>query len=204
MAFIPVSNTIEVEVRMFLDSQRIENTLYFRKIGGWDASAMEAMGAALITWWDDSFSTLLSNALSLNELYITDLTSNDATAVTVTPEEIITGKSGGSPVPNNAALCISFRTNQRGRSFRGRNYVPAIPEADVSISRVSGTVYEPLRDAYLLLIDLATSQDALWVVVSRFANNAPRTNGVPTTITNVVVTDNVIDSQRRRLPSRGT
>jgi hypothetical protein len=64
-------------------------------------------------------------------------------------------------------------------------------------------------DAYSLLLDFGQDIGASWVVVSRFSgvdangDPIPRAAGVTTPITSVLVVDNIVDSQRRRLPGRG-
>jgi len=51
--------------------------------------------------------------------------------------------------------------------------------------------------------DVAPSVGAELVVVSRYANGAPRAAGVATTVTSVGLTDFRVDTQRRRLIGEG-
>jgi hypothetical protein len=205
MAFVPVPDTILVEMRMLLDSQRVENTLYFRKTGGWIIADVTPLVNALIIWWQASLGAVLSTGLTLREIAVTDLSSLTGFSVSQTPPTPLpTGSDGGEHEPNNVALCVSFRTLSRGRSFRGRNYVTGLPESRVSGSFVSDATVAAIQAAYQLLPGIAVTAGCIWVVVSRFTAGAPRVTGITTEIDSVVVIDNVVDSQRRRLPGRGS
>jgi hypothetical protein len=120
----------------------------------------------------------------------------------------------GTSTPNIYALgstfVVSFRTDLRGRSFRGRNYVIGLTEDMVDGNSLEAGVSEPWRLAYAHLGTLVADIDWTWVVVSRFSGVSgsppeptPRVAGVTTPITSVVVVDQFIDSQRRRLSGRG-
>jgi len=58
--------------------------------------------------------------------------------------------------------------------------------------------------AYDLLANLFIASGATWVIVSRFLDKAPRTTGISRTVSSVILVNLVADSQRRRLPGRGT
>lgn len=204
MAFIPVQNTCEAQVRMSLDSQFVENTLYFYKATGIDATLMTTLGNQLLLWWTTEYAVPLATSLSLREIYLTDLSSQNGPTVTIpAPAPAPTGGVGADALPNNVAACISFRTAHRGRSYRGRNYVPALPDTMVTLNEMAPSLQADLVDAYNGLFARATTAAVTWVVVSRFENGAPRTNGNAEPVTSVVLVDPIVDSQRRRLPGRG-
>lgn len=204
MPFIPVPLTVEAEMRMRCEGQRVENTLYFHKVSGWNVAGATDLANELLTWWTAQYAPQLSSNLSLNEIAITDLSS--ATGFSHEQAAPVPNPTGGSiddNLPLNVALAVSFRTSNRGRSFRGRNYITGIPISQVSGSLVDGPFIASLQDAYEALIGIASGLDASWSVVSRFHDNAPRTTGIATHITSAIIVDNVVDSQRRRLPGRG-
>lgn len=204
MAFVPVPETIEVDMRMRLDGQRIENTLYFHKIGGWATADVPVAYNALLVWWNTHYAVPLSNQLTLKEIAITDLSSPTGFAFEIaTPVPNPAGDSGDPPLPNNVALCVSFRTSFRGRSFRGRNYVPGLTHLSVTNNTVIPTTVTAIQDAYNELLTVASSLGANWVVASRYSGGTERPIGIHTNITGATVVDNTIDSQRRRLPGRG-
>lgn len=205
MAFIPVPETVEVEVRMQLAGQRIENTLYFSKSGGWDIASATTLGNDVLVWWATLYNQELANDLELIEVVVSDLDVVDSFQVSLpAPTPHPRGVNTSDALPSNVALCISFRTPFRGRSFRGRNYISGLPAGSVVGNVVSTTVADAMQSAYETLPFSTTSAGGTWVVVSRFTDNAPRVTGVATPITAVLVVDRDSDSMRRRLNGRGT
>jgi hypothetical protein len=206
MVFVPVPNVVQANIRTTIATEQVENILYFRAESvEVNDSSMGALGLELINWWENNLSSWLTTAIELREVYLTDLSTQDGPTVTVTPSNPpVQGIDADPVLPNNCALCVSFRTGKRGRSFRGRNYVAGLGEGRVTASIVDTTYAEGIRDAYnLLLAPIALPPGWRWVVVSRIADKQPRTVGEATNITSVVLTDRVMDSQRRRLPGRG-
>lgn len=201
MAFIPVPNVAQVEVRMTLDSQRIENTLYFEKAAPWGIVQLQALTADIRAWWIALVAPLVSASVALNTVFARDLTFANSTQAEVSGG--VSGTRGGPVLPSNVSLCVSFRTGQTGRSFRGRNYIVGLTEGDVIGNLVDDPLVQSYIDAYLGLLPIATENASEWVVVSRHTNGSPRVSGIGTPITSVVVVDRVVDSQRRRLPGRG-
>ena len=68
---------------------------------------------------------------------------------------------------------------------------------------------DSLKLAYEGLPSVATVAGYTWVVASRFSgvdaegDPIPRAAGITTPITTVLIVDNLVDSQRRRLSGRG-
>jgi hypothetical protein len=196
---------------MELGGQRVENTLYFRRGTGWATVTLTTLGNQIIAWWEDNIAPLVSGFLTLREIQCTDLDSATGPSVTVVPGSTIVGGVGGDSLPNNVSLAISFRTDGRGRSSRGRNYIVGFAEGQVTGNIVSSGVMTSFVTAYNLLFDVAEALSGEWVQVSRFSGvnpttgkPIPREEGVATPILTVLFTDNVVDSQRNRLPGRGT
>jgi hypothetical protein len=211
MPYVPVPSTVMAELRMTLDGQKIENTLYFLSASGPSLANMEVLGSDLEGWWTTNCAPLLPVDVLLRELVITDLTTNTGPQYTDAPEGGIPGVIGQPALPNNVSLAISFRTALRGRSFRGRNYIPALTENQVVNNTVSAAVAASWVSAYNELIAiLATgAREYTWVVVSRFSGvdadkkPIPRTIGLKEPVVTALVVDATVDSMRRRLPGRG-
>lgn len=196
-------------MRMLCHEQRVENTLYFLAESAWSAADLTTLGENMIAWWTAEMAPNFSEDLALHEVYLTSLQSSTSPAVTVVPEENILGEVGEPADANNVSLCVSFRTNIRGRSFRGRNYCVGLPKASVVSSRVSPGLVANIVAAYDVLRTATPAPASLWVAVSRFSgvdvdgDPIPRVTGLHTEISAVLAVDNVVDSQRRRLPTRG-
>jgi hypothetical protein len=210
MPFVPVNDTIEAEVRMLLDNQKIENTLYFKKSGGWDIASATGIGNDILLWWTTLYSVFVSSAVTLREIYITDLETPTGFTVTIpAPAPAPAGARGAAALPNNVCLTVSFRTNARGRSFRGRNYISGFAEDQVVLNTVDSGTLSDIVDGYEGLFTVASDATSSWVVVSRFSGvdtdgePIPRLSGLTTNISAVLIVDAIVDSQRRRLPTRG-
>lgn len=209
MPFVPVENTALVEMRYTYQGEPVENTLYFLSEIAFDVAALNALGLACRDWWTTFLFPLQSVHVSLREVFVTDLTSDISPAVSITAGLPSAGSIAGEAMSNNVAPCISFKTANRGRSFRGRNYLVGINIDQVSGNAIVGTYATAMTSAYEELFSIAGALDLTWVVVSRFSGftivdgkkvPTPRAAGLATPIVSVLFTDLTVDSQRRRLP----
>jgi hypothetical protein len=210
MPFIPVANVAEAEVRMLLDAQHVENTLYFLYTAPPDGPTLLSLGNALISWWTTNRAPLAPASVVLSEVVCTDLSSATGAQATAVPLASTPGTMGSPVLPSNDSFTISFRTAFRGRSFRGRNYMVGLGTTQVAGNNLVLGYADAFVSAYEALPALATAEGCTWVVVSRYSGidpvtkkPIPRAAGIATPIDTVLYTDLVVDSQRRRLPGRG-
>lgn len=204
MPFVPVPNTAAAELVYAQQGQVAENTLYFRNDGGWTPELLVTLASSLIDWWTAFMATNVSNQTELIKVTARDLTASDGATAEVAPSTPLLGTQTGDPLPANCAYCVTFITGVAGRSFRGRNYVTGLVDAQANASIIQPAARTAIINAYQEL-QAAVEGDipgAVWAVVSRFAEGAARSEGLATTITGVVG-DIIMDSQRRRLPGRG-
>ena len=205
MPFVPVADTVMAELRYSLDGQRVENTLYFSRAGGWAIADLPPLYNMLLIWWTTELSQNISDDCVFNEIAFTDLSDVAGFSVQIaTPTPHPTGQTVFPSAPNNVSLAVSFRTLRRGRSFRGRNFVAGLADTDILQSHLAGAVVSAIEGYYADLITLAATGGWSWVVVSRISGGDDRVAGIATPISSVIVLDDVVDSQRRRLPGRGT
>jgi len=205
MAFVPVPNTVEVEVVYDLDGQICENTLYFFKDAEIGISDITSLLSVVRNAIEDELLPLLHTSISLIRLVGTLLDAAEAISVVASVIPAVPGGLGSSAaLPNGTAYAIQFKTPNRGRSFRGRNYVMAIP---VGVRSDANTIASSYRDSLLAAytsIGAAGADDGwIHVVVSRYHNGAPRVTGLSTAVNAYAASDLTLDSQRRRLPGRG-
>ena len=204
MAFIPAPNVLQARMRYNWGAQLIENTLYFVGSAGVTVALANSLGAALVTWWNTNFKPITSNLMALDQVYISDLTANNSFTVAYSTGLPLVGANATEALPFNVAYCVSFRTANRGRSGRGRNYVAGLTEAQQAASVIAAGTRTTIVTAYQGLVGAGTFVAGLqFCVVSRFTNNAPRVTALIQPITNVTTIDDILDSQRRRLPGRG-
>lgn len=202
MAFIPCPNVAMVELRYDYLNQRAENTLYFAGVTA-PGFTLDVLATNIASWWTTNIKPLQSNVLSLVEIAVTDLSTATSPALSHTVGLPDAGAKATAAEPNNVSLAVTFATNARGRSSRGRNYVLGLCTDQVSNSGVSPTLIAQYVAAYTLLAASGFVPGGTWSVLSRFTNKAPRSAGVHAPVTAVRVTDDTVDSMRRRLPGRG-
>lgn len=203
MAFVPVPDTLMAEIRYLYDGEQAENTLYFKYADTPIITDAEDLADALHSWRDTELKGIQASSACLREIYITDLSAEDSFTHARVTSPVECGEAAGQGLPNNVTTCVSFRTHSRGRSFRGRNYFIGLTESQVDVNIVGGSTLAAIQGAWAAIPSYISSLGCTWVVVSRFADGAPRTTGVTTAITSVATVDNIVDSQRRRLPGRG-
>lgn len=203
MPYIPADNVCQAELFQTWDTQSVENVLHFRPNGSLTPTKMTELGAHIVTWWNTYIKGAMPTTLQLTQIKLTDLTLDIGPVVNHATGLPLAGTNGSPSLPNNCAIVLTKRTLLRGRSFRGRIYVPGLVEA-----YVTGNTYAPGNLATTVtdwsrLLTFTTASDT-WdmVVVSRYNANAPRVNAVITEVSSLD-SDGVIDSQRRRLPKRG-
>lgn len=204
MPFPPTPNTIKVAVTGQLAGQQVTNVYYVEKISAWTSPELEQVADEFIAWLRTEVLPLLATEFVYTLIEILDLTTANGIYYTRQIDTPNTGQVASPAMPNECAVCLSLRTAQSGRSFRGRKYMSGVPENNVT----NNTVTTPYLQAWVnafngLLLTIGTAGWS-WVVVSTVENGVPRAQGVTTAINSVIFTDDIIDSQRSRKPGVGS
>lgn len=204
MPFIPAPNTLQARLRFNWSTQLVENTLYFEGSAGVSVALANSLGAALVTWWGTHFAPISSNLMGLLQVYITDLSADNSFVVPYSTGLPIVGANTTEALPFNCAFCISLRTDHRGRSGRGRNFIAGLTEAQQNASIINAATRTTIVAAYQLLVGAGTFVPGLGLsVVSKRHNGIDRVTALVQPVTAVLAVNDVMDSQRRRLPGRG-
>lgn len=195
---------MRAELRMTLFDQQIMNTLWFSLNGDSPSpTSCQAVADYLASWWQAQMRPLLTNAITLREVYVRGAEREDGnpeyTSVLGLP---ITGEEQLESMPGNVALCVSFRTGMTGRSYRGRNYVSGMSDGKVSGNQFQASFVNNVVQAYTELKGNVPGGMS-WVVASFQSNGAVLNPGVPRPIQAVLATDVNVDSMRSRLSGRG-
>jgi hypothetical protein len=203
MAFQPVEATARVELVQLLQGQVVENTLYFRRASDYELSDLTALATFFVNWWDIFMQPLLSEEISLTSVKATALHDSAGPQAIITDGLPLAGSVPSDPVPNNCAACISLRTANIGRNFRGRNYIAGFPKSEVNGSTISSTLIDAITAAYVEL--LSGVEDGNQVIVTRVVNGVVQSPSALTTfVTNAFFVTPFVRSQRRRTPGSGT
>jgi hypothetical protein len=204
MAFIPILNGAQCEIRYTWNGEQVENVIGLAIPTDYDVASFATLAGQIVSAWETYASTVSSNECALRELYFTDLQSSFGSTYSHSIPVPLPGDLSVDSVPNNCSCAISFRTRFRGRSYRGRNYPPGMPETLTDGSRVAQAWRDAWTSFYATVYGAALANGTPMGVISRRENGLPKTIGGITPITTILFVDDVIDSQRRRLPGRGS
>jgi len=206
MPFQPVPNVVQVQLFGKIDNCDTINDVSFEKPGGAITVLELTVLVSIVSSW--YVAEIMPN-FSEDWAYVRAVGTELTTATSPRVELRSSGVNGGTvgeAAPNNVSFAIKLLTALRGRSFRGRNYVPAVPNSMVSNNTVQTTWADDLANGYqeLLPTGLFDPDPFVWVVVSRFGNGVRRASGVTTEVIGASYTDLTVDSMRTRLPGRGS
>ena len=202
MAFQPTEDVVSAELRYTWQGQLVENRLHYFKTGFVTAD-MGLLAQALYELWANSLSTVVSSEVLLREVYVTDLRTADGPVATYAPGTLVGGSNVNESVTNNTSIVISLRTAQRGRSRRGRIYHVGLTENMIADNRISTAARDSILAGWADFRETAATAGWTLVVLSRVVDGVPRPVASSATVTQMLITDDVVDSQRRRLPGRG-
>lgn len=203
MAFIPVPLTVQAELIYSVEGQVVENVLHYQGSFAWDTGLMTELAAQLVAWFNTDGKAMHANELSLNMVRVTDIRTQTGGVVEYVTGLPIIGTWTGGVSPGNVAVCVTKRTPLRGRSYRGRMYLPGIPDSQVAGSYLTSAHLIIINAKVATLLTRTVSAGTAFLsVISRYNNNAPRGTGVSTIVSGMTANLRV-DSQRRRLPGVG-
>lgn len=203
MAFIPNPDTVRVAVEGLQDGQEIAN-IYHVDVGATVTEAIiNIILDVFVDWITTEFLANLCEDYEVTQVTGRDLTTSTGMLVERPLTPTLPGDQAIPALPNNVAVCATWLTPLAGRSYRGRTYIPAPDPTYITLSRVEPALASALAVSMIELVNLIDAEGYALVVASYQSGNAPRVAGVNTPITAVGV-NTVTDSQRRRLPGRGT
>lgn len=202
MPSVYAPNIARVELRGTYYGEEVLNTLWFQRDPGvTPAPTIADLAGTIENWWRDNLRLIQAQAYTLREVFVTDWSSATAPTAQSSNQLPANGLNLDQGVPGNVALVVAFRSAGRGRSSRGRNYVPGMVEGNVAGNTFSQATVDAVVTAYEVLFD---TDNIGWqhVVYSQQANGALRPSGVAVPVTQYTA-DLFVDSQRRRLAGRG-
>lgn len=202
MPFQAVPQTVHCTLEGVVDSQLTINDVYFQNTAAPNLTNMQALVDALDTWFRTTLAGELSENWSTTRVRAIDLSTDPG--LVAERGGVAPGGVASEAAPNNVAMAVSFRTGFSGRSGRGRNFVPAIPNAMITLNTMDAGFINAIVDAYLALMG-AGSFVAGWqlVVVSRFTGGALRAVGLPQPVTNILSVTTKVRSMRSREVGHG-
>lgn len=203
MAFIPIPNSASLCFDFLTAGQNWQFCLTVRKSSGGitptDLATLTTEGEG---WWTNTLKALIDASTTLRQVRATDEQTEGG------PVDIETtgtaGTASGDGLPTNATMCVSARTAKRGRSYRGRKYLSGLLLQDTTDQVTWGSSAVTAYPAAFATLQGSLDTAGFDVVVASKQHNGVETNPAETNEVIAWVTDDSIDSQRRRLKGRGT
>lgn len=202
MAFVPSENTYRVELRYLYDGQKCVNVFHVNYALGSGPDHFVAI-ADIFKDWMVGLKAFQPSTCSLRTIAITDLNEENGESREIGTGLPIVGTGATAQLPNNVTIAVKWTTGQSGRSFRGRTYHIGLCEGNVVANRLDDVTVGYMTTSYNYLLSALATEGYVLVVRSIILNGGPRFAGVQTPILNATI-DPTLDSQRRRLPGRGS
>jgi hypothetical protein len=166
--------------------------------------ACERLAANMLGSWSTQVMPLLNPLVRLDSVVVVDWSSQFGFVAIDVPTGTVVGGQAGPCEANNVAFCMSLRTQARGRSFRGRIYLPGITTTILQdTNHVTVLWADNLRAAVEQALQIDPPSDFFPIIASFQVNGVARADGLGTPLATVLYTDTTLDSMRRRLPGRG-
>ena len=203
MAFQAVPDTVSIQIIYTSNAVFVQNSFYAELVGGYTLADLVALAAGI----DGQVAGTWLAQQNPNAIYVrTEVRGlafeNDLTATNSTSNG--PGVFVSEAAPNNVTLSVKKTSGLTGRSARGRTYWIGIPRTQ--LEAVNENLFMP---AYVTAVENAvdsirTQIIALpsWipVLVSRFTAGVQRPVGVTFAWNGTTCVDNIVDTQRGRLP----
>jgi hypothetical protein len=208
MPFVPVPDAAKAALIFHQYGQKLVNTLWFKKSGGWSETDLNSLATALNSWVVTEMLPIQPPTVTYNGCEAVDMSAAGQEGVSV---PVTTGNTGGSGIaglPTNVTVAVKFLTGLTGRSNRGRNYYIGLNTTAVTGDSLTTGLDALILDIYnslgSYLVDLAADHvvASLYSGVDSSGRPIPRTTGVTHTVVTYAM-DTALDSMRRRLIGRG-
>lgn len=202
--FVPLANGAQVEFVGNLFGEFTENRLWFiSRFDPIDLTMIQELASGADAWYHSDILPLLSNEYQYVRTVVTDWTADP-------PPFLYTVASsgvGGVAEPSysaNVSIRVAFNGDDSQTFRNNSNFIPAIPLGSVSGNYYTSAIKDALFDAYVHLIDLASTWNAgsnwRWVITSRKLNNAYRTTQEFARTDHPLFPSPVVSPRRHRLP----
>lgn len=204
----PVPNTVQVRLLWGTTSQQLSvNVIHFLNTGA--VAINQALADQLMTQIGGYLSSsglgaTLASVFGLRQVGVRNIAiANQAEFLSAGAG--VLGIDVGEPLPYGVALCVTTRTANAGKSFRGRVYLSGFAESHSS-GNIADTAAVNAANAFVDLIrtGLGSAPNLDMAVVSRYEKKALRPIPISTEVTTVQVRNAAWDSQRRRYKPGGT
>jgi hypothetical protein len=203
MPFVEAPDTARLTMGFTQDGQTIVNVFHFYKAGGYTSLIdLEQLGTDASEQWRNFILPKMSTDVTGCNVKVVDISQEFGNGTEFI--DPMTGTGSASPLPVNDTFCIKWVTGRTGRSYRGRTYHIGIGADWVTDSKLQVLKATQLVEAYNDWFEAMQGLEHQLVIVSYHTNGVANDPAIVTPVTGATYADLNLDSQRRRLPGRGT
>lgn len=199
LPFQPVPDCAELILSYTAGDSPITNTFQFSKVGGWTQEDLDSGTLAVADAWEETMDGVFNVIVHLTASKMYDLEVEGGAYSERAYSPSIDGTRGGAHEAINVAMSVKRKTAMRGRSFRGRVFHYGLSVTDRVNQRLwtsaSAAEVAFAYEGFVAAIETATGGTC--VVVSRYADNARRAEGIYTPVTDWVGVQKVATKQKR-------
>lgn len=194
--------------RGLMANQEIINVTHWQQVSevAPTVADLQDLAARYVSWWSTFISPIVGAGYTLNEIVVTAMDAPPALQIAFSDTLPAAGDAAGELLPANVAACVTVSGGTTGRSSRGRFYLAGLTENATVGSTFTVPTVAAINLAFsALLLDSEGEPFSGWElgIYSTELNSLPRPTGLFTPATSASLRDNIVDSQRRRLPGRG-
>lgn len=202
MAYIPVLNTIQVNVRYFLDNNNAENVFHVRATGTITSALLDTLHTVLTTWLTTEWKPIAAQEWAAKEIILTGLNSlfDPRKSYPIDPEIVGDGLAGA--LPATCTLAVKEDIGKRGKGVAGRLYWIGLANDQTAGDEVIAAAATSIVTALNQLATSIASTAGLEgiCVPHRTVNREPQNPVLSDVITGFLLSDNTVDVQKDRLP----
>jgi hypothetical protein len=198
MAFIPTPSGVEIVDKGIQNGVPVVNVYHVAVAGVITSTVLLNVATVFKSWVDGYKLPMLDSSFVQQSVTAKDISVANGNEQTINYTSGGNGTAGNAPMAANAAVVVSWRTYNTGRSFRGRTYLGGLEQTYLlNAQNLTTSAATSIAAAMGALQSLLTSAGYILSVLSLVADKVARVSGLLTTIIGIVV-DTKIDSQRRR------
>ncbi len=198
----PVANTSRVVMNWLYNGERCANVLHYLNTDSTGGPTAADIAPDIIAAYSGVTIVHIPSTAILQSIIVSPLDAGGSPPVEWTTGLPVPGQSASPSLPNNVTVATRFNTAFSGRSFRGRAYWIGLVEGDVVANTLNPDMVLAINNHWetLRILEPAAGEATYQLaIVSYISAGAPRPTPIATPVASVS-TNNIIDTQRRRMP----
>jgi hypothetical protein len=205
MPFIPTPNGVKVCMKFTKSGQQCCNVFHVDSGGAATVADLILIASIFKDKWSTHLGAFTSADTALSDIEVTDISEEGKPGIVYTAGLPATGNPVMGALPNNVTVATKLLTASTGRSYRGRFYMVGTPSGKLTgdSQHITADLVAALEAFVEDVAATLITEGFKLAILSLVHNKAPRLEGVLTEVLGSTV-NLTLDSQRRRLPERGS